>query len=395
MLSSQTGNDVAVKILAGLAVFFLILTILTGCDARSATSQAMPPPQVDVADVLVETVTVTETFNGRLEAPQTARLRPRVTGYINEVAFTEGELVKEGDLLFQIDPRPYEARVRAAEAELVQAEIALELARSESNRAARLLEGRAISAEENEQRLSALTNAQARVNAAEAALDTAELDLEYTRITAPVAGRAGRAMITEGNLANADQTLLTTVVSVDPLYVYFDSNEASALSSQTLVKTDGSTELRIELSDDNTRPYGGVLDYIDNAVNADTGTLQFRAVLNNPEGALRPGQFARVEMPVQKIDEALLVRRQAVLTDQDRRFVYLVANDNTVSRRQVVTGQQIGDLVVIHDGLQGGERVVVNGTQKIFAAGMEVSPQQVAMSLSPNADNNTIASTGR
>lgn len=391
MRSFRTGNDVAVKVLISLAVIFLVATLLTGCDARSATSQVMAPPEVDVAEVLIESVTVSESFNGRLEAPETARLRPRVSGYIDEVAFKEGELVKAGDLLFQIDPRPYEARVRAVRAELNQAKIALDLAESESQRAERLLDGRAISDEEYDQRQSALTNAQARVNAAQAALDTAELDLEYTRITAPVDGRTGRALITKGNLANADQTLLTTVVSVDPLYVYFDSNEAAALSSQSLVKPDGQTQVSIGLGDSDGLPYLGVLDYIGNTVNASTGTLQYRAVLDNPDGTLRPGQFARVEMPVEKLEGALLVRRQAVLTDQDRRFVYVVAEDNTVSRRQVVPGRQIDNLLVIQDGLSSGERVVVSGTQKIFAAGMQITPLQVAMRTSQLPDNSAIA----
>lgn len=391
MRSFRAGNDVAIKIWVSLAVIFLVATLLTGCDARSATSQIMAPPEVDVAEVLIESVTVTETFNGRLEAPETARLRPRVSGYIDEVAFEEGEMVNAGDLLFQIDPRPYEARIRAAQAELAQAQAALALADSESRRAERLRDGRAISDEEYEQRLSARTNAQARLNAAKAAVDTAELDLEYTRITAPVDGRTGRALITKGNLASADQTLLTTVVSVDPLYVYFDSNEISAINSQPLVKTDGHTLLSIGLGSNDDMSYHGVLDYIGNAVNANTGTLQYRAVLDNSDGSLRPGQFARVEMPVDRIEGATLVRRQAVLTDQDRRFVYVVAEDNTVSRRQVVPGQQIDNLLVIQDGLRGGERVVVSGTQKIFAAGMQITPQQVAMRTTQAVNSTTIA----
>lgn len=393
MRSLSEANALAVKFSGVLALFFLAVVLLAGCSARSETAQTgMAAPEVDVAEVLVESVTVTETFNGRLEAPEHVQLRPRVTGYIQEVAFEEGELVEAGDLLFQIDPRPYEARARSARAELEWARSALELAESENRRAERLLESRAISEEEYDQRNSALANARARVNAAQADVDAAELDLEYTRITAPVDGRAGRALVTRGNLANADQTVLTTVVSVHPLHVYFDSNEAAAASSRSLFSREGGTTVRVGLGGDDGLPYRGELDYVDNTVNAGTGTLQYRAVLANPEGALRPGQFARVEMPVERLEGALLIRSQAVLTNQDRRYVYVVGEDNTVSRREITPGRQVGSLTVIEAGLQGGERVVVNGTQKIFGAGMQVAPQRVAMREDAGVDNAAIAS---
>ncbi len=370
----------AIKPAYFLGAFLAASAFLAGCGAGNTTGQNSEPPEVDVAPVLAEAVTVRETFTGRLEAPESVQLRPRVTGYIQEVAFAEGELVEAGDLLFQIDPRPYEARVRAARAEVFQARSQKDLAEKEALRAGRLLQNRAISQEEYDQRQAALANARARVDAAEAALDTAELDLEYTRVTAPVSGRAGRAQITKGNLARADQTLLTTVVSIDPLHVYFDSNESAALSSQPLLNGGkGGTTLRIGLSGDEGFPRRGVLDYIGNRLDADTGTLQYRAVLDNPEGRLRPGQFARVEMPVTRLEQAILVRRQAVLTNQDRRYVFLVDKDNTVARRQVRTGREVNDLLVIREGLSPGDRVVVSGTQKIFGAGMQVKPQQVAM----------------
>lgn len=393
MRSLSEANALAVKFSGVLALVFLAVVLLAGCSARSETAQTgMAAPEVDVAEVLVESVTVTETFNGRLEAPEHVQLRSRVSGYIQEVAFEEGELVKAGDLLFQIDPRPYEARARSARAELEWARSALELAESENRRAERLLEGRAISEEEYDQRHSALANARARVNAARADVDAAELDLEYTRITAPVDGRAGRALVTRGNLANADQTVLTTVVSVHPLHVYFDSNEAASASGRSLFSPDGQTTVRVGLGSDDGMPYSGELDYVDNTVNAGTGTLQYRAVLDNPDGALRPGQFARVEMPVDRLEGALLIRSQAVLTNQDRRYVYVVEEDNTVSRREIRPGRQVGNLTVIEAGLQGGERVVVNGTQKIFGAGMQVAPQRVAMREDAGADNAVIAS---
>lgn len=362
----------------GLALALTIL--LSGCEAQSDEAMAMPPPpEVDVAEVIMEPVTLWESFTGRVASPETVDLRPRVSGYIDEVAFEEGELVQAGDLLFQIDPRPYKAREQAARAELALANSQLELARSEAGRAKTLLESRAISREEYDQRNAALMSARAQVQAAQAALDTAELDLQYTRVTAPVSGRAGRALVTRGNLANADQSLLTTVVSVDPVHVYFEADEKSAFSSQQLPDNGQPRGVRIALGGDDSSQYQGELDFVDNHLNPGTGTLQYRAVLDNPEGLIKPGQFARVEMPVAKLDQALLVSRKAVLTDQDRRYVYVVDENNVVAPRQVTTGRQVDDLLVIREGLSSGDLVIINGVQKVYGPGMEVNPQLVAM----------------
>lgn len=376
--------------LRGMAIALLMVSVfLAGCEARGAGEEAaVVPPEVDVAAVLAEPVTLTETFTGRLEAPETVLLRPRVTGYIQEVAFTEGALVEEGDLLFQIDPRPYQAQLNVARAELAQSRSQLQLAESEAQRASLLLEEQAISNEEHDQRQAALLNARARVERSQAAVELAELDMQYTRIVSPVSGRAGRAQVTKGNLANADQTLLTTVVSVHPLHVYFDSDESMAMDNQSLLSANSSDNsghrtVRIGLSGDEGFPHQGKLDYVANQMNAGTGTLQYRALLDNPEGRLKPGQFARVKMPVARLEQALLVNRKAVLTDQDRLYVYVVEADNTVSRREVTTGREVGDLLVIHDGLEGGERVIVNGLQRVVGAGMQVSPRQVAMRDAP------------
>ena len=377
----------------GLTPLLLAMVFLAGCDARSEAQHAGEPPEVDVARVLAEPVTLRETFTGRVEAPETVALRPRVSGYIDRVAFEEGELVKAGDLLFQIDPRPYEARARAARAELEQARSRLQLAEGEAGRAQRLLESRAISQEEYDQRRAALLNARASVQQAHAALQSAELNLQYTRVTAPVDGRAGRALVTKGNLASADQTLLTTLVSVDPLYVYFDSNEDSAVRSGQSLEPGKTEPVRIGLVGEDGFPHQGALDFIDNRLNPNTGTLQYCAVLENPDGAFKPGQFARVEMPVAELDSALLVNRKAVLTDQDRRYVYVIDGDNKVGRRQVVTGRQVGQLLVIESGLESGDRVIVNGLQKIFGSGMQVAPRDVAMRDAPAVDGKAVAAS--
>lgn len=366
--------------------FLLIMVLLTGCEAKSeeAAASAPPPPEVDVAEVVAQPMVLSESFTGRVEAAETVELRARVSGYIQEVAFEEGELVEQGDLLFLIDPRPYQARVSAAQADLAQARSQQAQAGSEAERARVLLGRQAISQEVHDQRQSALSNSRAMVDAATAALQTAELDLEYTRITAPVSGRAGRAMVTRGNLANADQSLLTTMVSIDPVHVYFEADEQAAFASQTLLTVDATNSLTIELGGDPQRQYKGTLDFIDNRLNPNTGTLQFRAVLANPEGRIRPGEFARVEMPVARLDQALLVDRKAVLTNQDRRYVYVVNKNNQAEQRQVTTGRQVAERTVITDGLEPGDRVIVNGVQKVFFPGMEVSPQSVA--AAPAAD---------
>lgn len=375
-----------------LALTLLLTTVLAGCRAQSdEVAAAPPPPEVDVAEVVIRPVTLWESFTGRVEAAEAVDLRPRVSGYIQAVAFDEGELVEAGDLLFQIDPRPYQARAQAARADLAEARSGLELASSEARRASTLLQSRAISREEHDQRQAAMLNARARVDAAEAALDTAELDLEYTRVTAPVSGRTGRALVTRGNLANADQTLLTTVVSVDPVHVYFQADEKTALESRQLIASDHAQALRIDLGRGDSGTYRGKLDFIDNRLDPGTGTLQYRAVLENPDGLIRPGQFARVEMPVAELDQALLVTRKAVLTDQDRRYVYVVDDSNLTVRRQVTTGREVDDLLVIRDGLSSGDRVIVNGVQKVFGAGMEVNPQRVAMEAPGTHQDDAIA----
>ncbi|EKF76074.1 secretion protein HlyD [Alcanivorax hongdengensis A-11-3] len=363
----------------GITLLVLAAVMLAGCDARSEAAPAMQAPAVDVATVQATPVTVWGSFTGRVAAPETVELRPRVSGYINKVAFEEGAMVEQGDLLFEIDPRPYQARERAARARLATARSELSLADSEAGRAKQLLSSHAISREEYDRRSAAQANARAQLDEARAALDSARLDLEYTRVTAPITGRVGRAYVTRGNLASSDQTLLTTVVSVDPLYVYFDSNEQTVQQSPDFFQQGKGPAVHIGLAGEPGYPHRGQVDFIDNRLNASTGTLQYRAVVANPAGTFKPGQFARVEIPVAQLSDALLVDQKAVLTDQDRRYVYVVDKDNKVARRDVQPGRRVDDLLVIRDGLKPGDRVVVNGVQKIFGSGMPVVPQDVAM----------------
>src|SRR5690554_752199 len=351
----------------------LLLWVLAGCDARGQTDAAdsPPPPEVEVAEVHAQPVTLWGDFSGRLEAPQTVALRPRVSGYIDKVNFAEGELVKEGDVLFVIDPRPYQARLQLAQAELARMRSQLSQASSEAARSAQLWKRQAISREEYEQRSAAHTMAEAAVNAAEASVRSAELDLEYTQVRAPVSGRIGRA----------DATLRATLVSVDPLYVYFESDQQTAQDNPY----GEAVPVRIGLPGQDDFPYQGELDFIDNQYDTRTGTLQYRARVANPDGRLRPGQFARVQMPVARNAAALLVDQKAVLTDQDRRYLYVLGEDNRVERRIVETGRRVDKLQVITQGLTEGDRVVVNGLHRIGAPGIEVSPQVVRMQREPGS----------
>lgn len=365
---------------AGLLALPLVVTLLlSGCDAQGQTSTMMPPPPaVDVAEVLADDITLWNSFTGRLAAPETVALRPRVSGYIDRVSFEEGEAVEQGQVLFVIDQRPYQARLRAAEADLAYARSRLALATREAERAGQLLGTRAISQEEHDQRRAALDGAQASLDAAEAAADTARLDLEYTEVRSPVSGRAGRAQITRGNMASADSTLLTTVVSLNPVHVYFESNQHSALENAR-PEAGQQVPVRVALGDDGRFAHHGHLDFIDNQLNHDTGTLQYRAVLDNADGRLRPGQFVRVEMPQHAARHAVLVDQKAVLTDQNRRFVYVLGDENRAERRNITTGRRVDGLVVVHEGLSPGDRIIVNGIQKVFYSGMEVAPQDVNM----------------
>lgn len=368
-----------IRRLSWFAGFALALATLAGCEAQGeeAAAATPPAPEVDVVQLQAEDVLLWASFTGRIAAPETVDLRPRVSGYIHAIGFVEGDLVQAGDVLFQIDPRPYAAREQLAQAELARVKSQWQLADAEVKRAQQLWEKRAISREELDQRNAAFTAATAAVDAAAAELATAQLNLEYTQIKAPVSGRIGRAQVTVGNLATADATTLANIVSVNPLYVYFEGDQASVTNvSSSLAATP--VRVKHQHQDQAERYTTGHLDFIDNHYDRDTGTLQFRAVIDNTDGRFKPGQFARVEMPVGEAGATLLVDDKAVLADQDRRYVYVVNEDNTVARRYVELGRQFNGERVITAGLQSGDTVVVNGLQRITFPGMEVSPQVLA-----------------
>jgi membrane fusion protein, multidrug efflux system len=287
--------------------------------------------------------------------------------------------VAKGDVLFVIDQRPYRAELARAQAEAARARAQAALATSEKARARTLLEAQAISREEYDRLIAADAQYEAGVNAAQAAVETARLNLEFTEVRSPIAGRAGRALVTEGNLIDPGATVLTTVVSQHPVYVYFEGDEQVYLRSADLGRRGAANKVFVGLSNEQGYPHEGVLDFVDNQVDARTGTIRSRAVLDNRDGAFTPGLFARVRLQGSASHAALLVDDKAVLTDQDRKFVYVLGPDNKAVRRDITLGRIVDGLRVVATGLQSGDQVIVHGVQKVFFPGMAVAPTVIAM----------------
>ena len=376
--NKRAGTGLAMAALA------LAVALAAGCSSEAAPA-APPPPEVSVATVAARPVRQWDAFTGRVSAVETVELRARVSGYVQRVAYDEGQEVHKGDLLFVIDPRPYRAALDQAVAQLERARAEARLAKMQDKRAQSLVEAKAISREEFETRRSATAQGDAAVRAAEAAVAAAKLDLQFTQVRAPIDGRAGRAMVTEGNLAQADATLLTTVVSQDPVYVYFETDEQSFLRYQELARKgerkSGGNPVRVGLANERGYPHAGTVDFIDNQVDPATGTIRARAVLRNPDRAFTPGLFARVQLQGSGEFDAVMVDDKAVLTDQDRKYVYVLGKDNKAERRDVVLGSTIDGLRVVQSGLKPGDKVIVGGVQKVFMPGMPVSPKQVPMQV--------------
>ena len=350
---------------------------------EAADAAAPPPPAVSVAKVVAREFQPWDEFTGRVSAVETVELRPRVSGYIEQVAYEEGHEVRKGDLLFVIDQRRYRAAYDRAVAELERARSEARLAATELERAETLLASRAISREEFDARRAAHTQGDASVRAAAAAVESARLDLQFTEVRSPIDGRAGRALVTVGNLAQADSTLLTTVVSLDPMYVYFEADEQTYLDYADAARRGEhrttSSPVRVGLANEAGYPHPGTVDFVDNQVDPRTGTIRARAVVPNADRSLTPGLFARVQLAGGNRQSALLIDEKAVLTDQDRKYVYVVGPDNVAVRKDVVLGRKAGDLRVVDRGLESDDVVIVHGVQKVFFVGMPVAPQQIVM----------------
>jgi RND family efflux transporter MFP subunit len=374
----QTRRLAVPGILTLAALSLAALTLNRGKE----TPPAPPLQAVTVAPVPEREITEWDEFTGRLEAVDQVEIRPRVSGYIKRVAFDEGKEVRKGEVLFEIDPRPYQAELARAEAELERARSAASLAKSEVQRAGKLVDAQAISREEFDSRTSAEVQGGAQVRAAEAAVETARLNLEWTKVRSPIAGRVSRAEVTAGNLVQTgppEGTPLTTVVSLDPMYVYFDSDEQTYLRYAGQTKSSGTNwrnaklPVFLGLANETGYPHEGRLDFVDNQVDPKTGTIRTRAVFSNKSRALTPGLFARVKLVGTQKKKALLVRDAAIGTDQDRKFVLVVGPGDTLVYRPIVPGRLVDGLRIVDSGLQANDRVVVNGLMRV-RPGMKVAP---------------------
>jgi multidrug efflux system membrane fusion protein len=387
-MNRQEKHPDPLAALAGLLLAVFVAVVLTACGSDAAEHAGPPPaPAVSVAEPIVRDVNGWDEFTGRVEAVETVEIRPRVSGYIDDIRYTEGREVRKGDVLFVIDPRPYRAELARAEADLARARAEAELAQSEVARARKLLEARAISQEEHDQRIATGAQTRASVRAVEAAVETARLNLEFTVVRSPIAGRAGRALVTEGNLVGPGAIVLTTVVSLDPVYVYFEGDEQVYLRSAELARRADATAappaVFVGLANEDGFPHEGRLDFVDNQVNPATGTIRSRAVLANADRTFTPGLFARVKLVGSAAASTILVDDKAILTDQDRKYVYVLGPDNKALRRDLKLGRIVAGLRVVSEGLSAGDKVIVHGAQKIFFPGMAVQPTAIAMGDPP------------
>jgi multidrug efflux system membrane fusion protein len=374
---------VAALAAAGAGVFALRAT--AGPSPAAAAPQATP---VMVATVLRADVATWEEFSGRLEAVERVDVRSRVAGAVQAAHFVEGALVHKGQLLLTIDPAPYQAEVDRADAQAVAARARLAYATSEHERAQRLWEASAIARRELDERQNAFREAEANLRAAEAALQSARLNLSYTQVRAPLAGRVGRLEVTEGNLvaAGPGAPVLTTLVSVSPIYASFDADEQSVARALSELPRDagprtallGRIPVEMGTAATGDTPYRGRLQLVDNQVDARSGTVRVRAVFDNPGGDLMPGQFARLRLGRAAAQPALLVNERAVGTDQSKRFVMVVGADNLAQYREVRLGAEVDGLRIVREGLAPGERIVVNGLQRV-RPGSLVLPQPTQM----------------
>src|SRR5437773_7332057 len=391
-----------------LSISLVLLGIVAGAalggSARNeaAEQKAMPPlPKGTVAAAISRKVTEFDEFTGRFEAVERVEVRPRVSGYISSVNFKDGSEVKKGDVLFVIDPRPDVAERDKPRAQLAQARSQLILARSERDRATRLLAQHAISQEEFDTRTSGLEQGQANVEAAQAALDAATLNVTFTRVTAPISGRISRALVTSGNFVTNGQTPLTTLVSLDPIYVSFDGDEQEYLKYTKLARDpahassrDAHSPVLVGLADENGYPHQGVMVFVDNALDPATGTIRSRALLDNHDRGFTPGLFARIKLMGGSQHEAVLINDSAIGTDQTVRYVLVLAAANKVEYRPVQLGPVIDGLRVVQSGLAPGETIVVNGLQRV-RPGAQVAPQRIAMGEPPSGGERPVRMAGQ
>jgi multidrug efflux system membrane fusion protein len=358
---------------------------LAGCDNQQPAAQGPPPAEVTVSKPEQKEVVNWNEFTGRTAALKLVKVTPRVSGYIVDIPFKEGDLVHKGDLLFQIDPRPYQDAADQAAGQLQQAEANQQLQDATFERQQRLRQTGVIAKEDYDTALSNKNQAAAQVVSAQAALKAAQLNLEFTHVTSPIDGRVSRQLVNIGNLVQADSTRLTTIVTIDPIYAYFSMDELAALTYQRLTREgklvgsqDGKAPVYLRLQDETGFPHEGIIDFSDNSFDSSTGTLLVRGSFPNSDGFLTPGNFVRVRVASSPKYDALLVADRAIGSDQDQSFVYVVDSKNIARLRHIKTGQLAEGLRVVNSGLQPDDVVIINGIIKV-RPDSAVKPQPRAM----------------
>jgi RND family efflux transporter MFP subunit len=380
---------------APIAAVLALAALAVGCESSSAdTAPSTAPAPVTVSQPIVRNIVDDVEFTGRTAAAETVDVRARVSGFIDKVDFVDGSEVQAGQILFQIDVRPFQAALEQAQAQLDGANAQLKKAVAELSRADSLIARKVITPQDYDQQVAAKAQAQASVEGYEAGVTTAKLNVEFATVKAAISGQIGRALVTRGNLVNADTTQLTTIASVDPIYVYFDPDERTLLRLKEMVRQ-GKAKLGpgdripvfVGLSDESGYPHEGLIDFSNNTVNPSTGTIQVRGVFKNPkppagQRALFPGLFARVRIPVGDPRPALLITDRAIGTEQDQKFVYVVDAEHKVVFRSVQIGRLVDGMRVIEEGLKPDDWVIVNGLQRV-RPGAIVDPQQLKATEAP------------
>ncbi|WP_442041498.1 efflux RND transporter periplasmic adaptor subunit [Microvirga sp. 2MCAF35] len=363
----------------------VLLSWFAATNLVAAQGGPAPPPPVTVAKPLVKDIVEQDDFIGRFEAIDQVDIRARVSGYLDKVHFQDGTFVKAGDLLFTIDPRPYRNSLEQAQSAVTSSQVRLEFAQSDLDRAEQLRRTGNITDQLYDQRRQSFLTAKAELDRAQAALRQAQLDVEFTEIRSPLSGRISRKLVSEGNLVNANETILTNVLSLDPIQFYFDVDERSflAFSRQarggTNTSANGETnEVVLRLTDERLEPRKGHLDFVDNRLDSASGTIRVRAVFENKDRFLTPGLFGRVTVGASDPYRGILLPDEAIGSDQDRRVVYVLGENNTVNLKPVRIGPRIDGYRVIRDGLTGNETVVVNGLVRV-RPGAPITPQMTTL----------------
>jgi membrane fusion protein, multidrug efflux system len=376
------------------SALIVLAALLSGCEEKKAPQAAAPPaPPVTVAQPVKRTVTDWDEFTGRFDAVQQVQVRPRVGGFITAVEFRDGAFVKAGDLLYLIDARPFEAVALQADGQLSDARAKVELAKRDLERGLALVQTSAVSEQLVDQRRQALQAAHAAETQAEGVLKAAQLNVEFTHVTAPISGRVSRHLVDLGNLVQGSEgnsTLLTSIVTLDPIYIYFDIDEATYLKYNKLwfegkrpSSRDTPNPVQVSLTGETKPSRNGTINFLDNQLDVSTGTLRGRAVIPNTDMSILPGQFGRVRLIASAPYEALLVPDTAIATDQSRKILFVVKDDNTVEAKAVVLGPLDEGLRVIREGLKPEDRVVVDGLQRV-RVGAKVTPHEVKPAAAGN-----------